>query len=1100
MPRANCGRYFLEVTVAPKPKDIVFCVLAGMLLTAALAGVVLAAGGSLSEAARSNPVGTNSSSAVVDQNLFNGLEWRSIGPYRGGRVLAVAGVRGDPTTYYFGAVAGGVWKSTDSGHRWKPLFEHEQVSSVGAIAVADSNPNVIYVGTGEACIRGDISFGNGVYKSTDGGRTWKHVGLQDTRHIGALIIHPRNPDIVYVAALGHAYGRNGERGVFRTTDGGKNWERVLYKDDRSGAIDVVFDPGNPNILYAALWQVQRTPWSLESGGSGSGLYRSMDGGSTWKRLEGNGLPKGILGKIGISVSGADSDRVYALIEAEEGGLYRSDDGGEHWTKVSDDQRLRQRAWYFTHVFADPKSADTVYVLNTGLFRSTDGGVTLTLLPAPHGDHHGLWIDPTNPERMINGNDGGATVTADGGKTWSLQNNQPTAQFYHVIADNRFPYYVYGAQQDNTTVAIATYDDEGTIGRHDWYDVGGGESGYIAPDPLNANIVYAGSGGGYVTRFDKRTMQAQDISPWPMDAQGHGASSLRYRFGWTEPLLVSVHDSDVIYTAAEVLFQSKNHGMSWQVISPDLSRNDKSKQQPSGGSLTKDITSVEYYNTIFSVAESPLEKGLLWVGTDDGLVQLTRDDGKSWSNVTPKAMPEWSLVSLIEASPLDVGTAYIAVDRHKLDDLKPYIFKTSDYGKTWALVTNGIPEGAYVHAVREDPKRKGLLYAGTETGVYVSFNDGSDWQPLQLNLPTTPIHDLVVHGDDLVVATHGRSFWVLDRIGPLRQLTSQLAKEEAILYEAGIQYRLQYPEQFPRDLPEGRNPPPGISIYYYLKSSPKGEVTVEFIDPQGQVVRRLSSVEEKQSETPPEWPDLRRPETRIPAEAGMNRFAWDMRAESPIRVPGEVFGEYKSRGPIVPPGTYSVRLTADGKSRTVTLELKPDPRMKFDPSAIAREYDLELKIRDRLSELHQAINQIRATRIQLRALSRLSDEPQFRPLLTTTQEIEKKMSPVEGEMLQVKVKSTESMLNYPSMIDERLHSLAGTVESADTAPTEQSYAVFEELSQQLDVQLTQWKQIVAHDIPALNDLIRTQNVPVIYLGPAEREQPKLKGTQGAANKK
>jgi photosystem II stability/assembly factor-like uncharacterized protein len=1070
-----------------------------MLLTSALAGVVLAAGRSPSEAGRSNPVGTNSSSAVVDQNLFNGLEWRSIGPYRGGRVLAVAGVPGDPTTYYFGAVAGGVWKSTDSGHRWKPLFEHEQVSSVGAIAVADSNPNVIYVGTGEACIRGDISFGNGVYKSTDGGRTWKHVGLQDTRHIGALIIHPRNPDIVYVAALGHAYGTNGERGVFRTTDGGKNWEKVLYKDDRTGAIDVVFDPGNPNILYAALWQVQRTPWSLESGGSGSGLYRSMDGGSTWKRLEGNGLPKGILGKIGISVSGADSDRVYALIEAEEGGLYRSDDGGEHWTKVSDDQRLRQRAWYFSHVFADPKSADTVYLLNTGLFRSTDGGVTLTLLPAPHGDHHGLWIDPTAPERMINGNDGGATVTTDGGKTWSLQSNQPTAQFYHVIADNRFPYYVYGAQQDNTTVAIATYDDEGTIGRHDWYDVGGGESGYIAPDPLNANIVYAGNGGGYVSRFDKRIMQAQDISPWPMDAQGHGASSLRYRFGWTEPLLVSVHDSDVIYTAAEVLFQSKNHGMSWQVISPDLTRNDKTKQQPSGGSLTKDITSVEYYNTIFSVAESPLEKGLLWVGTDDGLVQLTRDDGKSWSNVTPKAMPEWSLVSLIEASPVDVGTAYIAVDRHKLDDLKPYIFKTSDYGKTWALVTNGIPEGAYVHAVREDPKRKGLLYAGTETGVYVSFNDGGDWQPLQLNLPTTPIHDLVVHGDDLVVATHGRSFWVLDRIGPLRQLTSQLAKAEAILYEAGIQYRLQYPEQFPRDLPEGQNPPPGITIYYYLKSSPKGEVTVEFIDPQGQVVRRLSSVEEKQSETPPEWPDLRRPETRIPAEAGMNRFAWDMRAESPIRVPGEVFGEYKSRGPVVPPGTYSVRLTADGKSRTVTLELKPDPRVKFDPSAIAREYDLELKIRDRLSELHQAIDQIRATRIQLRALSRLSDEPQFTALLTTAQEIEKKMSPVEGEMLQVKVKSTESMLNYPSMIDERLHSLAGTVESADTAPTEQSYAVFEELSQQLDAQLTQWKQIVAHDIPALNDLIRTQSVPVIYLGPAEREQPKLKGTQGAANK-
>ncbi|HYY68323.1 MAG TPA: hypothetical protein VE734_01205 [Terriglobales bacterium] len=1087
--------------MALKTNDTLFSLFLGMLLTATLANLGLAADrAAKSDAARAKAPAVNAPSAAIDQNLFKGLEWRSIGPYRGGRVLAVAGVPGDPTTYYFGGVAGGVWKSTDSGHRWKPLFEHERISSIGAIAVADSNPNIIYVGSGEACIRGNISYGNGVYKSIDGGRTWKHVGLEDTRHIGALIIHPRNPDIVYVAALGHAYGRNSERGVFRTTDGGKSWQKVLYKDDQTGAIDVVFDPHNPNILFAALWQVQRTPWSLESGGPGSGLYKSVDGGSTWKRLEGNGLPKGVLGRIGVSVSGADSDRVYALIEAEEGGLYRSDDGGEHWTKVNDDQRLRQRAWYFTHVFADPKSRDTVYLLNTGLFRSTDGGATLTLLPAPHGDHHGLWIDPTNPERMINGNDGGATVTTDGGKSWSLQNNQPTAQFYHVIADNRFPYYVYGAQQDNSTVAIATYDDQGTIGRRDWYDVGGGESGYIAPDPRDANVVYAGSGGGYVTRFDKRIMQAQDISPWPMDAEGHGASSLKYRLGWTEPLLVSVHDPDVIYTAGEVLFRSKDHGMSWEVISPDLTRNDKSKQQPSGGSLTKDITSVEYFDTIFSVAESPLQKGLLWVGTDDGLVQLTRDDGKTWANVTPKAMPEWSLVSLVEASPHDGGTAYVAVDRHKLDDLRPYIFKTSDYGKTWALIVDGIPQGAYVHAVREDPKRKGLLYAGTETGVYVSFNDGGNWQPLQLNLPTTPIHDLVVHGDDLVVATHGRSFWVLDRIGPLRQLTPQMAKEDVILYEAGTQYRLQYPEQFPRNLPEGENPPPGISVYYYFKSAPKGEVTLEFLDQQGKVVRRLSSMEEKEMETPPEWPDLRKPETRIPAEAGMNRFTWDMRAESPVRVPGEVLGEYKSRGPIVPPGTYSVRLTADGKSRTAALELKPDPRVKLDPAAIAKEYELELKIRDRLSELHQAINQIRSTRIQLRALSRLSDEPRFKPVLTSAQQIDHKMSPVEGEMLQVKVKSSESSLNYPTMIDERLHSLAGTVESADTAPTQQSYAVFEELSQQLDAQLGKWKQIVAQDIPALNDAIRAENVPVIYLGPSQAEQPQLKTAKGTANKK
>ena len=618
------------------------------------------------------------SAQQYNESQFKGMKWRGIGPYRGGRVLAVSGVPGDPYTFYFGGVAGGVWRTSDGGVNWTPLFDKEHISSIGAIAVADSNPNVIYVGTGESCIRGNISYGDGMYRSTDGGKTWTHIGLNNTQHIARVLVHPRNPDLVYVAALGHAYGPNPDRGVFRSADAGKTWEKILFKDDKTGAIDLAFDPHNSNVLFAALWEGVRTPWSMSSGGPGSGLYKSIDGGNTWKHLEGKGLPSGIVGRIGVSVSGGDSNRVYALIEAKDGGLYRSDDGGDTWTRINEDQRLTQRAWYFTHIFADPKSVDTVYVLNTGVFRSSDGGKSLTLLPAPHGDHHGLWIDPTNPARMINGNDGGATVTVDGGKSWTTQYNQPTAQFYHVAADNQFLYYVYGAQQDNTTVAIASRTDDGYIGRQHWYDVGGGESGYVVPDPRDANVVYAGSGGGYLTRWDKRTSQAQDIAVWELDSAGHGAKDLKYRLGWTEPIVISPQSPDVLYTAAEMVFKSTDHGASWTAISPDLTRNDKSKQESSGGPISKDNTSVEYYDTVFTVAESPLQKGLIWAGTDDGLVHITRDGGKSWSNITPKGIPEWSMISLIEASPHDAGTAYAAIDAHKPDDLKPYAFMTSDF--------------------------------------------------------------------------------------------------------------------------------------------------------------------------------------------------------------------------------------------------------------------------------------------------------------------------------------------------------------------------------------------------------------------------------------
>jgi photosystem II stability/assembly factor-like uncharacterized protein len=1033
-----------------------------------------------------------------DESLFKGMKWRSIGPYRGGRVLAVTGIPGDPYTFYFGSVAGGVWRTTDGGMNWNPLFDKEAVSSIGAIAVAESNRNVIYVGTGEACIRGNISYGNGVYKSTDGGKTWANIGLKETQHIASVIIHPRNPDIVLVAALGHAYGPNSERGVFRTTDGGKTWEKVLYKDEKTGAIDVVFDPNNPNVVFAALYEVQRTPWSLSSGGPGSGLYKSIDGGTTWKHLEGHGLPSGILGRIGVSVSGADSNRVYALIEAKDAsGLYRSDDGADSWTKINDDQRLTQRAWYFTHIFADPKSIDTVYMLNTGLFRSEDGGKTLTLLPAPHGDHHGLWIDPTDPRRIINGNDGGATITVDGGKSWTTLYNQPTAQFYHVATDNQFLYHVYGAQQDNSTVSIASRSDDGYIGRQHWYDVGGGESGYVVPDPRDANIVYAGSGGGELTRWDKRTMQARDITVWPVDYSGHGAQDMKYRLGWTEPIVVSPHDPDVVYTAAEVVFKSTDHGASWTVVSPDLTRNDKSKQQSSGGPITKDNTSVEYYDTVFTIAESPVQKDLLWAGSDDGLVHVTRDGGAHWSNVTPKGMPEWSLVSMIEASPQDAGTAYIALDCHKLDDLKPYVYKTTDYGKSWTKLTNGIPDGAYVHAVREDPRQKELLYAGTETGVFVSFDGGANWQPLQLNLPQTPIHDLVVKNDDLVVATHGRSFWILDDLTPLRQLSDQVAKADVYLYRPPVMFRTYFPENFERRQPVGENPPHGAVISYYFKSAPKGEVTLQVLDAQGRLIREFSSVDKKEPETPPEWPDLQPPEEKIPVEAGMNRFGWDLRYEGPHKLPGEVAAEFRSRGPIAPPGNYQVRLNAEGKSLTVPMELKMDPRVNVSLADMQKEFDLELKIRGLLSDVHDTVREIRETRVQIRGLHGRLEDARYKSIADSASALEKKMTPIEEQLLQVNAKSSEANLNYPVLLDEQLHGIVFSVE-CDAAPTQQQQAAFESLNQQALPLIAQWRNIRSSDLAALNDMMKKENVPAIYLAsptgeakatPAARENHK-----------
>lgn len=1019
-----------------------------------------------------------------DESGFKAMKWRLVGPFRGGRVSAVTGIPGDPSTFYFGGAGGGVWRTTDGGQSWTSLTDEQPLASVGSIAVAESDPSVIYVGTGEASIRDHVSYGNGVYKSTDSGKTWSYIGLRDTQHIAKVLVHPRNPDLVYVAALGHAYGPNPERGVYRSSDRGKTWEKVLFKDDNTGAVDLVFDPRNPSVMFAALYEVQRTPWSMSSGGPGSGLYRSTDEGKTWKQLEGKGLPTGVLGRIGISVSGADSKRVYALIEARDGGLFRSDDGGDAWTRISQDQRLMQCAWCLTHVFADPKRADTVYILSTDLFRSTDGGKSLTLLPAPHDGHHGLWIDPTNPQRIINGNDGGATITADGGKTWSTQYNQPTAQFYHVAADNRFLYYLYGAQRDNSRVAIASRTDDGYIGRQHWYEVGSGEGDYVVPDPRDPNLVYAGSGGGHISRFDVRARETKEIAVWPTEGgPGRAASDPQYRQAWNLPIIMSPHNPDVLYTAAQVVFKSPDRGMSWTAIGPDLTRNDKSKQPRSDGPITKGKSAVESYDTVSTIAESPVEKDVIWAGTDDGLIQVSRDGGQHWDNVTPKDLPEWSLISMIGASPLDAGKAFVAVDAHKLDDLKPYIYKTKDYGQTWTQITDGIPDGAYVHVVREDPERKGLLYAGTEMGVYVSFDGGAQWRSLQLNLPLAPIYDLILKDNDLVAATDGRAFWVLDDIAPLRHLGPRYSEAVMVLHNPSPAYRLRWPEQNERRQPVASNPPAGAILYYAFNPAPTLRVSLEILDSDGNMIRTYSDAEKEGSETPPKRPDLEPPQENLPTEAGLNRFIWNLRYEGPRELPGEVGTKLRNRGPLALPGEYTVRLKLGASPLTAPMEVKPDPRVKVPLSDLTKRFDLSLKVRDQLSELHQTVDEIRKVREQLRdSKGRSGNEARFQGILSAADALDKKMTPVEEQLLQVKIKSSEASMNHPVSIDERLHALFFSVESGDTVPTAQQYTAFDELSRQAAPLIAQWKQIMSTDLVALNGMLQKEGVPAISIAP------------------
>ncbi|NUN46871.1 exo-alpha-sialidase [bacterium] len=1024
----------------------------------------------------------------MEPGLYKSMEWRQIGPFRGGRSVAVAGDARDPLTFYFGATGGGVWKTTDGGITWLNVSDgFFKTGAVGALSVAESDPNVIYAGMGETCIRGNITPGDGIYKSLDAGKTWSHTGLKETQFIGGIAIHPQNPDFVLVAAMGHIFGINKERGIYKTTDGGKTWKQTLYKDDKTGAVEVALDPRNPRIVYAALWEAHRNAWSMTSGGSGSGLYKSTDGGETWTDISKYpGLPKGVIGKIGISVSPVKDGLVWACIENDNGGVFRSDDGGQTWRRTNEERNLRQRAWYYSHIYADPVNSESVYALNVQFFKSVDGGRTFKNFETKHGDHHDLWIDPRNSERMIIADDGGAAVSYNGGVSWT-DLDIPTAQFYHVSVDNQFPYNIYGAQQDNSTVRISSRTTSYGIDFADWSIVAGGESGYVVAHPSKPTVTFGGSYGGYLTRLDAATKQERNIAVWPDNPIGAGAADQKYRFQWTYPIVFSPHDKNTLYVTAQCVFRSTDEGQSWTVISGDLTRNDKSKQLSSGGPITKDNTSVEYYNTIFSLAESYKEKGVLWAGSDDGLIHISRDHGATWNNVTPKDFPE-GLISIIEPSYMDGGVCYVAATRYKFDDLQPYLFKTTDYGKTWKRITQGIPNGAFTRVIRADPFRSGLLYAGTETGMFVSFNDGESWQSLQLNLPVVPIHDMAVQTreKDLVVATHGRSFWILDDLTPLHQIADAWAKQAGLLYKPRDAYRMDGFQYSEPGVPVGTNPPNGVLINYYLKEPPKEEVRLEFLNAEGNLITAYSSKKDKKGKTIESSKEFyeKKKEKRmdvVPADSGMNRFVWDMRYPDAAEVAGAIMWGGNIRGPKVVPGTYQVRMHIGSQSWTEKFEILKDPRVDTSPEDLKKQFELISGIHKKLNEVHEAVNRIRDVQKQITDyLNRIKDSTSATAMKKSAKPIQDSLSAIENELIQTKIKSSQDVLNYPMRLNNKLAALAADVASADVRPTDAQYAVYEDIRAKADRWLAQLKPILEKEIPRFNSEASLQTLPAINI--------------------
>jgi photosystem II stability/assembly factor-like uncharacterized protein len=1011
---------------------------------------------------------------------FESLKWREVGPYRGGRSAAVAGIPQERETFYFGSTGGGVWKTRNGGGQWDNVSDGFFGGSIGAVAVSAWDPNVIYVGTGEKTVRGNVSHGDGVWKSTDAGRSWKHSGLYDSRHISRIRIHPRKPDLVYAAVMGHLFGPNEQRGVYRSRDGGENWERVLFVNEQAGAVDLAMDPTNPRILYATTWRVIRTPYSLESGGEGSGIWKSSDGGDSWELLsENEGMPKSPLGISGITVSPTNPDNLYAIVEAEEGGVFRSADAGKTWKRVNSERKLRQRAWYYSRIQADPADENVVYVLNVRFHRSGDGGKSFSEIPTPHGDNHDLWIDPADPRRMIQANDGGANVSYDGGKTWSTQANQPTAQMYRVSTDNAFPYRLLGGQQDNSAVRIRSRSAFGSaISQRDWEPTAGGESGHIVARPDEPDIVYGGSYGGFLVRRDHRTGDRRIINVWPDNPMGWGAAELKYRFNWNFPLMFSPHDPDTLYAAGNVLFKTRDEGQTWQAISGDLTRNIKEKQQSSGGPITQDNTSVEYYGTIFAMAESLLEPGVLWTGSDDGLLHVSRDGGSSWTNVTPRGLPSEIQINSIEAHPFEPGGLYVAATGYKSDDFRPWLFRTTDFGRSWSRINDGIAEDHFTRVIRADSEVPGLLFAGTERGIYLSRDDGKNWQPVQLNLPIVPITDLAIKEDNLVAATQGRGYWIFDELALLRQVDEETLGRPLHLFTPGLAWRL--PNRSTDDPgSRGRNPPDGVVIRYWLSASleEEKEISLTISDAEGNLIRtftRKPASEDKEAK-PPLGDDNR----KLTADMGMNRFEWDLRYPSVERFEKMVLWNNGLAGPRALPGLYQATMSVGEENYTVEFELRADPRSSASPGDLQAQFDFTWGINRKLTDTHRAITRLRAVRSQLSAIEERADgQESLQGLAEASERLKEQLKEIEEALYQTRMEARQDPLNFPIRLNDKLAGVMQVASYGDHPPSASAIAVRDELVAAIDLQLQKLDRVLGEELANFNQLADRLELPAV----------------------
>ena len=1003
--------------------------------------------------------------------LYSSLEYRLVGPFRGGRSAAVTGVPGAPNLFYFGATGGGVWKTIDGGRSWENISDGYFGGSIGAVEVAKSDPNVIYVGGGEKTLRGNVSSGYGIWKTENAGKTWTSAGLAKSRHVPRIRIHPKDHNIVYAAVLGNIYKPTQERGIYKSTDGGKSWRKTLFVNDQAGAVDLILDPNNPRIIYASTWRAKRTPYSLSSGGDGSALWKSTDSGENWVEISKNeGFPKDTLGIIGVTVSPQNSERVWAIVEnKDKGGLYRSDDGGKKWTLVNSERKIRQRAWYYTRVYADTEDEDVVYVLNVRYHKSTDGGKSFKTFNAPHGDHHDLWISPENSKRMIIGDDGGAQISYDGGTTWSTYYNQPTAQFYRVTTDNAFPYRIYVAQQDNSTIRINHRSDGGSISEDDWEPTAGGESAHIAVDPTNNDIVYGGSYDGFLTRLNHKNKTERGINVWPDNPMGHGAEGMKYRFQWNFPIIFSKHDPKKLYTFSNHVHLSENEGQSWQLLSGDLTRNDPSKLVSSGGPITQDNTSVEYYCTIFAANESPIKEGLLWVGSDDGLVHVSKDGGQSWENVTPPGMPEWSMVNSIEPSAFEEGSCYLAATRYKLGDFEPYLYKTTDYGKTWKKITNGINSEHFTRVLREDPKQKGLLYAGTETGMYISFDDGANFKPFQLNLPIVPITDLTIKDNNLIVATQGRSVWMLDDLTVLHQLDKIQQGGKPILYAPKDAYRTKGTASKTPSRTEGANHPNGVITHFYLENlSEKDSITLTYTTISGDT---LSSFNNKAKDK----------EKKLEVKKGGNTHIWDTRGEKATQLEGMILWWANLNGPKAVPGNYQVHLDVNGNSSIRNFRIIPDPRAEVDIADMQKQFDFITDVNSTIDKAHRSIEKIRSITKKLNAfISQYKDNPTTKKLVERARKMKTAFGDVEKALYQTKNRSNQDPLNFPIRLTNKLGHLNSLVAIDDFPPTDQDIAVKNELTAKIQSQLQIFDTMITKEIKEFNASFNELNLNYLFV--------------------